>query len=816
MTENNRAGDGQLSFTKNIEALEGAGGPFQRLVDFAATLFDSRAAVVTLLTEQEAIIRSNAELCVQRVPLEDSLAPMLTAMGPGATLVITDPSGDLRLKNHPLVHKAPHLKFIVGATLCHPPGRPVGAFCILDDRERPEPTETQMKQLASLAGMAEDIIAGLDAARARDERLETLHLVEQMSGVGHWRLERSSRVLEASEEVYRIYGFPPDGLTMTLDEALAMHAPEDGERMRALIELGMEDGKPFHAKLKLVRPDGEERSVVTHVGMERDEQGRVLAMLGVLQDVTDQEKMLERARRDEGRYRLLAENVSDVITRVKMDGSSKYISPAIKHLLGWTLEEMSGQSTDYVHPEDKPLVLKAIGQAVKTGTPTRLEHRAQHRDGRTVWVECTFKALKDEHGHVDDVVVVIRDMTRRKRLESEVIEAKERAEKAVQAKSEFLANMSHELRTPLTSVIGFSGLLHGSEHLPPEERVYVERIATASEALLGVINDILDYSKLEADAIEMDPEPFDTRALIDGAAAIIESQCSIKRLGLRVVVAADTPERLTGDRGRLRQVMLNFLSNAVKFTARGEVTLTLGGRYDDEGRWRMRVAVSDTGIGIPAEKIEELFHRFTQADASTTRVYGGTGLGLAISRRLVELMGGEVGVESTPGQGSTFWFEAPLAVAEAEDEDAGAERERAARTGLCGRVLMVDDAAANRELVSAILRNLGLEVEAVADGAEAVHAVHSGAYDLVLMDVHMPVMDGLKATREIRRMQAGTGRRTPILSLTANVQAEQVARCLEAGMDGHLAKPIQITELAAALTRWLSCDEPPAPPAMAG
>ncbi|EGF95359.1 PAS domain-containing hybrid sensor histidine kinase/response regulator [Brevundimonas diminuta] len=536
----------------------------------------------------------------------------------------------------------------------------------------------------------------------------------------------------------------------------------------------------------------------------------MIALFGVLQDVTERERLLRAAQTNERRYRLLAENTGDVITRVKMDGSSKYISPAIQQLLGWTYEEMSGQSTDYVHPEDRHLVLGAIGKAVKTGEPTRLEHRAVHKNGETVWVECTFKALKDEHGQVDDVVVVIRDMTQRKTLEAEVLEAKETAEAAVQAKSEFLANMSHELRTPLTSVIGFSGLLQGSEHLPPEERIYVERIATASEALLGVINDILDYSKLEADAIEMDPEPFDTRALVDGAAAIIESQCSLKGLILRVVVAADTPARLTGDKGRLRQVMLNFLSNAVKFTARGEVTLTLDGRFDESGLWRMRAAVSDTGIGIPPEKISELFHRFTQADASTTRVYGGTGLGLAISRRLVELMGGEIGVDSTPGQGSTFWFEAPLAVAEAENDAVETRQGQTADSAIGGRVLMADDAAANRELVSAILRNLGLEVEAVADGAEAVHAVHSGAYDLVLMDVHMPVMDGLQATREIRRMQAGTGRRTPILALTANVQSEQVVRCLEAGMDGHLAKPIQIAELAAALTRWLSCDQPPA------
>ena len=791
-----------MSFTKSIEALEGPGGPFQRLVDFAATLFDGKAAVVTLLTERDAVVRSSVDLCLQRVALEESLAPMLAEMGPGGTMVVTDAAADPRLKNHPLVSKAPYLKFIVGATLCHPAGRPIGAFAILDDRERPAPTAKQMEQLASLVGMAEDIIAGLDAARIRDERLETLRLVEQMSGVGHWRLERNGGV-EWSDEVYRIHGVTRETFNPRLDDALAFYPEAERARLTAMIEAGLNAGEPYMARMTIVRADGEERRVLTHAETERDENGRVTAMFGVFQDVTEQEKVLERARRDEGRYRLLAENVGDVITRVKMDGSSKYISPAIKQLLGWTLDEMSGQSTDYVHPEDKHLVLKAIGEAVRTGTPTRLEHRAVHRQGHTVWVECTFKALKDEHGHVDDVVVVIRDMTQRRQLEDEVLEAKERAEKAARAKSEFLANMSHELRTPLTSVIGFSGLLQGSAHLPREERVYVERIATASEALLGVINDILDYSKLEADAIEMDPEPFDARALVDGAAAIIESQCSAKGLALKVAAAADTPERLTGDKGRLRQVILNFLSNAVKFTARGEVRLELGGRFDENGRWRMRFAVSDTGIGIPAEKIEELFHRFTQADASTTRVYGGTGLGLAISRRLGGLMGGEIGVDSAPGRGSTFWFEAPLTVAEADDETSEAGRGQAVDSMIRGRVLMADDAAANRELVSAILRNLGLEIDAVADGAEAVHAAQSGAYDLVLMDVHMPVMDGLTATREIRRMQAGTGRRTPILALTANVQAEQAARCLEAGMDGHLAKPIQIPELAAALALWL-------------
>jgi PAS domain S-box-containing protein len=801
-----------LSFTtKSIEALDAPAGPFHRLVDLAATMFDCRAAVVTLLTPTEAIIRSNAGLCSTRTPRENSLAPLVTAMGRGAVLVIPDTTLDPRVNGHPIVTGHASLRFFAAATVCGPDGSPIGALSVLHDHALPMPGDREQEQLKLLAGMAEDIIAGIEAARIRDERLETLRLVEQMSGVGHWRLERNTGVVEWSDEVYRIHGVERDSFDPNLDSALDFYVEGDRQALTEMIQRGLEDGEGYMAKLQIVRPDGEERRILTHAETEVDETGRVVAMFGVFQDVTEQEKVLARSRRDEGRYRLLAENIGDVITRVKMDGSSKYISPAIQQLLGWTFEEMSGQSQDYVYPEDRHLVLKAIGEAVTSGTPSRLEHRAVHRNGTVIWVECTFKALKDENGHVDDVVVVIRDMTQRRVLEDQVIEAKERAEKAAQAKSEFLANMSHELRTPLTSVIGFSGLLQGSDALPAEERTYVERIATASEALLGVINDILDYSKLEANAIEMDPEPFQVAALVDGAAAIVEGQCVAKGLSLKVVADAAMPEVLTGDAGRLRQVMLNFLSNAVKFTGKGGVTLRVGGAPDPDGRWRLRVAVTDTGIGIPAEKIEVLFKRFSQADASTTRVYGGTGLGLAISRRLIEIMGGEIGVDSKPGEGATFWFETPLIQGGAAAGLADGDDEMAASGGLAGgRILMADDAPGNRELVSAILRGLGLEIDTVCDGAEAVQAMQTGAYDLVLMDVHMPVMDGLTATREIRRMQAGSGHRTPILALTANVQADQVARCLDSGMDGHLAKPIQIPELAGALAHWLAGGDPAA------
>ena len=782
---------------------------FDRLTAVACAAFDAPHAMITVLDEDLAVFRSSVGLDETSVPRRESVSHVLVGMGPGAVVVVEDALAHPDFCKHPMVVGYPYVRSFLGATVCTPDGEPVGAIGIMDVKPRPAPSEAQRRLILELAGLAGQLVEHAEAMRQEAARLETLRLAEDMVGVGRWRYEVASGDVTWSDEIYRIHAITPGAFAPTLDDVFRHYHADDRAEIQHLVERALKTGEGYTFKLRLVGTDGAERVVAAEGATEKDSTGRVVALFGVLQDVTERERLLRAAQTNERRYRLLAENTGDVITRVKMDGSSKYISPAIQQLLGWTFEEMSGQSTDYVHPEDGHLVLGAIGKAVKTGEPTRLEHRAVHKNGSVVWVECTFKALRDENGHVDDVVVVIRDMTQRKALEAEVLEAKETAEAAARVKSEFLANMSHELRTPLTSVIGFSGLLQGSEALPDEERVYVERIATASEALLGVINDILDYSKLEANAIEMDPEPFQVAALVDGAAAIVEGQCAAKGLNLKVVMDAATPEVLTGDAGRLRQVMLNFLSNAAKFTSKGGVTLRVGGAPDAGGRWRLRVAVTDTGIGIPAEKIEVLFQRFSQADASTTRLYGGTGLGLAISRRLIEIMGGEIGVDSRPGEGATFWFEVPLAQGGAVgrlNRDDEALNEPASMVG--GRILVADDAPGNRELVSAILRGLGLEIETVNDGAEAIQAMQGGDYDLVLMDVHMPVMDGLTATREIRRMQAGLGRRTPILALTANVQADQVARCLDAGMDGHLAKPIQIPELAGALAHWLAGGDP--------
>lgn len=693
------------------------------------------------------------------------------------------------------------IRFYAGATVRRRDGVAVGSIGVMDRVPRDGLTPDQMTTLKRLAALSGDLVDQMGIERAQAEQLQMLGLAESMAGVGNWHWDVEANVVTWSPEVYRIHAVTPETFNPSLDSAVGAYHPEDQIRLQGMIGHALATGEGYEGQFRIRRSDGAERIVRAKAECERTATGQVKALFGVFQDVTEQQRTLQRVQKSETNYKLLAENMGDVITRIQPGGHSNYISPAIESLLGYTARDMASRTAqDFVHPEDRAKVLAVIIRGMAGERSQRLQHRAVHKDGRTVWVESHFQAVPDEAGGVRELVAVIRDVTDRKALEDQLIEARDTAEAGARAKSEFLANMSHELRTPLTSVIGFSGLLQASEALPKAERLYADRIATASEALLSVINDILDYSKLEADAVELDPQPFDPRELADGAASIVEDQCARKGLDLVVAVADDLPESLMGDGNRLRQVLLNFLSNAVKFTARGQITLTVGGAATRDG-WRLKAQVRDSGIGIAADKIDALFERFAQADASTTRTYGGTGLGLSISRRLIEMMGGEIGVESQAGEGSTFWFEATLPLADAGRTGLMQIEPDAVPQGV--RVLMVDDTAANRELVGVILSGLGLTVETACDGAEAVEAVRSGDYDMVLMDVHMPVMDGLVATRAIRALD-GAAARVPIVALTANVQAENVRTCLEAGMDDHVAKPIQVADLVAAIGRQLS------------
>ncbi|HKD99654.1 MAG TPA: ATP-binding protein [Planctomycetota bacterium] len=445
-----------------------------------------------------------------------------------------------------------------------------------------------------------------------------------------------------------------------------------------------------------------------------------------------------------------------------------------------------------------------------------LEDEILLRDGRTVR---RFSAqIRDEHGAYFGRLYLFEDVTARRKAEAELAAARDSAVQVSRMKSEFLANMSHEIRTPLNGVLGLTEIVLETD-LSPEQREYIEHVHASGSALLSLLNDILDLSKVEAGKLELESVAFALRHVVESAMQTLASRAIGKGLRFERIVEVDVPNRLLGDPTRLTQVLLNLLSNAIKFTSEGEVVLHASLMQSRPGGVVVHFAVRDTGTGIPSDKLNVIFEPFTQADGSTTRKYGGTGLGLTIARKIAEQMGGHLWAESEVGKGSTFRFTASFGLADAPASESAApdvsartpppapDAESADATGapvVAARVLVAEDNVVNQKVVARMLQKRGWEVELVSDGRTAVERALAGSFDVVLMDVQMPELDGFAATAEIRRREQGARTRVPIVALTAHAMKGDRERCIAGGMDDYLTKPIQSKELYALVERILA------------
>ena len=462
-----------------------------------------------------------------------------------------------------------------------------------------------------------------------------------------------------------------------------------------------------------------------------------------------------------------------------------------------------------IHPEDRERVLASVQSVIECGGSLwSSEYRLRRGDGSYAYVFDRGYVVRDGAGKALRLTGAMMDLTDRKRNEKELQAAKEAAEAANRAKSEFLANMSHEIRTPMNGILGMTELALDTE-LTLQQREHLVMVKASAESLLNIINDILDFSKIEAGKLDLQALEFHARDTVESTLSFLAPRAHEKGLELEGHVEPTVPQTLLGDPGRLRQILLNLTGNAIKFTERGKVIIRLDREAADGIFVVLHVTVKDTGIGIPADKQTAIFDAFTQVDGSTARSYGGTGLGLTISKRLVEMMGGRIWVESAPGQGSTFHFTVKLMGGETVQPSQVASADRKGLSTPMGenrklRVMLVEDNAVNQTLAVRLLEKHGHRVTAVGDGRKALATLGQDKFDLVLMDVQMPEMDGFEATAAIREKEQCAGGHLPIIAMTAHAMMGDRQQCLSAGMDGYVSKPIRIQELFTVIDDVLS------------
>ncbi len=567
---------------------------------------------------------------------------------------------------------------------------------------------------------------------------------------------------------------------------------------------------------------GKLTDVLYNASVFRDSEGKVLGVFAAARDITER----KRAEAELRKLSLAVEQSSETIVITDLEGRIEYVNEAFSRTTGYGREEAIGRNPSFLKSGRTPRsTYDALWSALAEGISWKGEFINRKKDGEEFVEFALISPIRQPDGRITHYVGVMEDITEKKRLGMELdnyrhhleelvdertrqlAEAKETAEAATRAKSDFLANMSHEIRTPMNAILGLTHLLAAGTH-DAGARDKLVKISGAAHHLLSVINDILDISKIESGKLQLEHADFSLEEMLERVISMIGPQVRQKGLNLALERQVAPPLCLHGDRTRLAQALLNYLGNAVKFTERGHITLRIGLDGEGEDGLLLRFEVSDTGIGIAPDKLAGLFSAFQQADSSTTRRYGGTGLGLAINRSLARLMGGEVGAESVPGQGSTFWITVCLprgkvglsVLSSASEEDSEAQVLREHRGA---RLLLAEDNPINREVARDLLLGAGLDVEVAEDGFSCLEKLKTSVrgFDLVLMDVQMPVMDGLEATRAIRARPEFA--QLPILAMTADAFEEQRVKCLAAGMNDFVAKPVEPKDLFACLLKWL-------------
>lgn len=551
----------------------------------------------------------------------------------------------------------------------------------------------------------------------------------------------------------------------------------------------------YRLEKRFVRKDGREIWTELSVGCVRKSDGTVDDVVAVLDDITER----KRAEEELQNLRTAVEQTENTIVITDAEGRIEYVNPAFEISTGYSREEAMHQNPRILSSgEQGAAFYRALWGTITAGQTWRGEFHNRRKDGALYWESATISPVQRHDGKILHFIAIKENITARKALESNLRDALDRAESANRAKSEFLAVMSHELRTPLNGILGFAELLSESR-LDSEQKEFSQVIVSCGNHLLGIVNDILDFSSIEKGSMRIEAAPVRVAEVVEDSLRACEKSAADKGLDLRCEMAPNAAKMVQGDARRIRQILINLLGNAVKFTSQGKVILRTEPACQEGDRF-LNFTIEDTGPGIPREAIALLFQPFSQADSTLNRPFEGTGLGLAISKRLAEAMGGEIRLVSTPGVGSRFTLRLPVAADEAPSRSSSqAPAVPASKKPAAGLVLVVEDEPTNSALAGKMLEVIGYRAAFASDGQAAVEMFAPGKYHAILMDMQMPVVDGLEATKKIREIERLAGGHVRIIALTANVLPGDRERCLAGGMDDFLTKPFTKRDLEAKL-----------------
>ncbi len=559
---------------------------------------------------------------------------------------------------------------------------------------------------------------------------------------------------------------------------------------------------------QILKKDGMPIDVHVSISILKDESGRMIGAIGIIRDITKQKAAERKIKESENKIRIILDNSAASITLTDQNERIVSWNRYTEQMFGFKHKDIYLKHVSSLYPPEEWTKIRAENIR-KLGSKHHMETKVIKKNGGMIDVDLSINILKDSNDNIVGSVGIIQDITQQKQFQQMLMQSKLAAEEANTAKSLFLANMSHEVRTPMNTIMGMIDLTLDT-NLSDEQKDNLKVAKDAADNLLGLINDILDLSKVEAGKIKLEAIDLNLPSIITNVCKGLSVLARNKNLEIVTQMPPDIPETLIGDPVRIRQILINLINNAVKFTERGRITVALKMMRLSEHESEVLFSVNDTGIGIPQNKQEMIFEAFTQADDSTTRRYGGTGLGLAICKRLVAMMDGKIWVESEDGKGSTFYFTAhfkykmkpstaTIAVEPSNGDGVHHMNQIPLKDNHCLHILLAEDNLVNQKITMKILEKRGWKVEAVGNGQEVLDKLNKESYDVVLMDAQMPILDGLTTTRMIREDNKKTGKYIPIIALTARAMEEDRQKCLEVGMDGYVSKPIDRLKLYEAI-----------------